>query len=88
MESSSLHLAESITPIQPLIVGGTDAALRAAEFLKQNGIWVAAIRPPTVPIGTARLRITLSAAHTNADMDRLVESLASETMSQLLGENP
>ena len=85
MDSSPLRLAESVTPIQPLIVGGADAALRAAEFLKQEGIWVAAIRPPTIPVGTARLRITLSAAHTSGDIDRLVESLGSDTMSQIGG---
>ena len=51
-----------------------DRALSAA--LEAQGLWVPAIRPPTVPVGTARLRITLSAAHTAADVQRLVEALA------------
>ena len=51
------------------------AALALAEGLKQRGILIPAIRPPTVPQGTARLRITLSAAHTEADVDQLIVAL-------------
>jgi 8-amino-7-oxononanoate synthase len=68
-------LMESSTPIQPLLVGGNEAALALSEGLRARGIWVAAIRPPTVPQGTARLRITLSAAHTGQDVAELLEAL-------------
>ena len=69
-------LADSDTAIQPLIVGDNAAALALSAALEAQGLWVPAIRPPTVPVGTARLRITLSAAHTAADVQRLVEALA------------
>jgi 8-amino-7-oxononanoate synthase len=65
----------SATAIQPLLVGGNHAAMKLSAALRERGIWVAAIRPPTVPQGTARLRITLSAAHRAADVSRLLESL-------------
>ncbi|HKW80538.1 MAG TPA: 8-amino-7-oxononanoate synthase [Casimicrobiaceae bacterium] len=66
----------SATPIQPLIVGDAGDALELSAALWERGIWVPAIRPPTVPAGKARLRITLSAAHREADVDRLAETLA------------
>lgn len=66
-------LLPSFTPIQPLQVTDSHAALRLSEHLRQRGLWVAAIRPPTVP--TARLRITLSAAHTTDDVNQLLEAL-------------
>ena len=69
------HLMTSATAIQPLLVGGNQAALDLSEKLRERGIWVAAIRPPTVPQGTARLRITLSAAHSATDVTRLIETL-------------
>lgn len=69
------HLAPSTTPIQPLIIGGNQDALAVMDGLRERGLWVPAIRPPTVPEGSARLRITLSAAHTEADVDRLVDAL-------------
>ena len=69
-------LAASETPIQPVILGSSEAALRAQDELLERGFWVVAIRPPTVPRGTARLRITLSAAHTEAQVDALSEALA------------
>ncbi len=65
----------SFTPIQPVIIGGNNEAMAAAAALDARGIWVPAIRPPTVPRGTARLRITLSAAHTVADVDQLVDAM-------------
>lgn len=71
-----LRLTPSATPIQPVIAGDAPAALAAAEALFQAGIWVTPIRPPTVPDGSARLRITFSAVHRAADVDRLLESLA------------
>jgi len=68
-------LMPSSTAIQPLLVGDNAQALKLSERLRERGIWVAAIRPPTVPQGTARLRITLSAAHTMTDLTRLIEAL-------------
>jgi 8-amino-7-oxononanoate synthase len=69
------RLLPSKTAIQPLIVGDNHAALQLAERLWEQGIWVPAIRPPTVPAGTARLRISLSAAHDDADVARLISAL-------------
>ncbi|HEX5539690.1 MAG TPA: 8-amino-7-oxononanoate synthase, partial [Methylophilaceae bacterium] len=69
------QLADSITAIQPLIVGGNEAALRLSERLLAAGMLVPAIRPPTVPKGSARLRISLSAAHSEQDVLRLVAAL-------------
>ncbi|MCC7257769.1 MAG: 8-amino-7-oxononanoate synthase [Gammaproteobacteria bacterium] len=71
-----LALAPSPSPIQPLIVGESERALALSAALAERGVWVSAIRPPTVPPGTARLRVTLSAAHEGADVDRLLEALA------------
>lgn len=65
----------SDTPIQPLIIGSNADALAVMADLREQGLWVPAIRPPTVPQGTARLRITLSAAHATADVDALVAAL-------------
>jgi 8-amino-7-oxononanoate synthase len=65
----------SETAIQPLLLGSNTAALGVSEQLWQRGLWVPAIRPPTVPQGTARLRITLSAAHSPADLERLLSAL-------------
>jgi len=71
-----LRLGSSETPIQPLVLGEADAALAASRALRSRGIWVPAIRPPTVPAGSARLRISFSAAHTFEHVDRLLEALA------------
>ena len=71
-----LDLLPSQTPIQPLSCGDERRALAMADALEARGYWVAPIRPPTVPEGRARLRITLSAAHTEADVDGLVDALA------------
>jgi 8-amino-7-oxononanoate synthase len=68
-------LMASSTPIQPLVIGTNEAALALSEGLRARGIWVPAIRPPTVPQGTARLRISLSAAHQAADVAALLEAL-------------
>jgi len=70
------RLAESATAIQPLIVGDNAAALALAARLDAQGLWVPAIRPPTVPVGSARLRITLSAAHVPPDIAQLLAALA------------
>jgi len=69
------QLMPSETAIQPLLIGDNHQALKLSEGLRERGIWVAAIRPPTVPQGTARLRITLSAAHSAADVERLIGAL-------------
>jgi 8-amino-7-oxononanoate synthase len=74
--SAGLPLADSTTPIQPVMLGGADTAVRASEALLARGFFVAAIRPPTVPADTSRLRLTLSAAHRDDDVDRLVDALA------------
>ncbi len=68
-------LLPSPTAIQPLIVGDNAAAVALSQALWERGLWVPAIRPPTVPKGTARLRISVSAAHEAADIDRLVDAL-------------
>jgi 8-amino-7-oxononanoate synthase len=70
-----LPLLASTTAIQPLLLGSADAALAAAQALERQGLLVSAIRPPTVPAGQARLRITLSAAHEDAHVDRLLTAL-------------
>ncbi len=68
-------LMTSATPIQPLVVGDNRAVMRASQALLDQGLWVTGIRTPTVPQGTARLRITFSAAHTHDDVARLIEGL-------------
>jgi 8-amino-7-oxononanoate synthase len=70
-------LADSSTAIQPLIVGDSAAAVALSARLADRGYFVPAIRPPTVPHGTARLRVSLSAAHERRDIDGLLEALAS-----------
>jgi 8-amino-7-oxononanoate synthase len=64
------------SPIIPVVLGSEQAALSASAALLQDGLWVPAIRPPTVPVGTSRLRVTLSAAHSDDDVSRLVQALA------------
>ncbi len=70
-----ITLTDSITPIQPLIIGDVDKTVLIAEQLRESGIWVGAIRPPTVPKGSARLRITITALHTHDEIDKLVSAL-------------
>ena len=69
------RLLASGTPIQPLVVGGNKAAVQIADALLEQGLWAPAIRPPTVPAGSARLRIALSAAHRAEDVERLCAAL-------------
>ncbi|HEX6734802.1 MAG TPA: 8-amino-7-oxononanoate synthase [Azonexus sp.] len=69
------RLLPSATAIQPLIVGDNAAAVALSTALWERGLWVPAIRPPTVPAGTARLRLSISAAHTADDIDRLLAAL-------------
>ncbi len=70
-----LPLMDSASPIQPLLVGDAARALRLSDALFAAGYWVSAIRPPTVPAGGARLRLTLSAAHSEADVDAVLQAL-------------
>lgn len=81
-EALGLPLLASPTAIQPLLLGTAEAALAASEALYAAGIWVSAIRPPTVPAGSARLRITLSAAHSEAQVERLLEALSTLSMTE------
>jgi 8-amino-7-oxononanoate synthase len=69
------RLLPSATAIQPLIVGDNAATVALSTALWERGLWAPAIRPPTVPAGTARLRLSISAAHTAADIDRLLAAL-------------
>ena len=69
------HLMPSQTAIQPIVIGSNADALKVAQHLDQRNIWVPAIRPPTVPEGTARLRVTLSATHTADQIDQLIQAL-------------
>jgi 8-amino-7-oxononanoate synthase len=73
--SGRWRLAPSSTAIQPLVIGGNEEAVAVSEHLARNGLLVPAIRPPTVPQGTARLRISLSAAHGAEDVERLAATL-------------
>lgn len=75
LESCCWQLMPSETPIQPLLIGSSKEAVRISDGLLSQGILVPAIRPPTVPQGTARLRISLSAAHTRQDVEQLVRAL-------------
>lgn len=75
-EAIGLVLMDSPTPIQPILIGDSERAMKLSALLKARGILVGAIRPPTVPAGSARLRVTLSAAHSEAQLERLLEALA------------
>lgn len=76
-----LDLLPSQTPIQPVLLGSESAALAASARLREAGFWVPAIRPPTVPAGGSRLRITLAATHTPAEVDNLIDALSRMTQT-------
>jgi 8-amino-7-oxononanoate synthase len=76
-QQQSIDLSDSETAIQPIIIGDAESAVQLSNVLFNQGILVTAIRPPTVPIGTSRLRITLSARHTHHHIDQLIEILTS-----------
>jgi len=73
-----LDTGASTTQIVPVILGSPEAAIGMCEGLKRAGLWASAIRPPTVPVGTARLRVAFTAAHEDSDIDRLLDVLATE----------
>lgn len=75
LQNTRWQLMPSPTAIQPILIGDNDAALHIAQALAEQGIWVPAIRPPTVPKSSARLRITLSAAHSIGQLERLLAAL-------------
>ncbi len=75
-ELIDVGLMPSDTPIQPLLIGDSQRALDLARQLEAKGFWVSAIRPPTVPRGSARLRVTLSAAHSQQQVQSLLAALA------------
>lgn len=72
---ANIPIFSSETSIQPIVLGSADNAIKAQEQLKQLNIWLTAIRPPTVPHNTARLRVTITASHLSEDIDYLVNSL-------------
>jgi 8-amino-7-oxononanoate synthase len=74
----------SRTPIQPVLVGADDAAVNVSNALFEQGFWVPAIRPPTVPAGTARLRVTFSATHTSTQVEQLLAALRALRTSGVL----
>ncbi|KFE49233.1 8-amino-7-oxononanoate synthase [Pseudomonas congelans] len=74
-EQIGLQLMDSFTPIQPIMIGDAGRALRLSQLLRERGLLVTAIRPPTVPAGSARLRVTLSAGHSEADVQLLLNTL-------------
>lgn len=86
-DALGLQLLDSPTPIQPLLIGDSERAMQLSAGLRKRGIMISAIRPPTVPRGTARLRVTLSAAHSDADIDRLLEALQ-HTLADLPEKDP
>ena len=75
-QALGLNLMDSPTPIQPIIIGDSAQAMAISAQLRAQGILVGAIRPPTVAVGSARLRITLSAAHSSAQVQQLLDALA------------
>ncbi|UVJ43670.1 8-amino-7-oxononanoate synthase [Pseudomonas sp. LS1212] len=75
-EQIGLELMDSFTPIQPIMIGESERALRLSQMLRERGLLVTAIRPPTVPAGSARLRVTLSAAHSETQVQLLLDALA------------
>jgi 8-amino-7-oxononanoate synthase len=75
-------LPEAVSPIVPVILGTADAAIEGAQLLEAHGFLVAAIRPPTVPRGTARLRLTFTAQHPDEEIERLAEIVRTRILAQ------
>ncbi len=78
-EQLSLELLDSTTPIQPIVLGDAKRAVQLSTALEDQGLLIAAIRPPTVPAGTSRLRVTFTSEHTDEDLDRLLTALERTT---------
>jgi 8-amino-7-oxononanoate synthase len=76
LQAQGWTLMDSATPIQPIHMGSSERALALSAALVERGFWVGAIRPPTVPAGTARLRLTLSASHDDAALASLLSAMA------------
>jgi 8-amino-7-oxononanoate synthase len=76
-----LNLPEAVSPIVPIVIGDAKAALDAARLLEDEGFLVVAIRPPTVPEGTARLRVAFTALHPDAEVERLADTIRSRILS-------
>lgn len=85
MSFSSWEKTPSSTPIQPVILGSNASALVVAKLLDEAGYWIPAIRPPTVPVGSSRLRITFSANHSVHDLRALIKTL--KVIEQKVGNN-
>ena len=77
-KQAGLPMLPSRTAIQPLMIGDNSRVLLLAERCRQQGFWLSAIRPPTVPAGKSRLRITLTARHTTEHIERLIELIHNE----------
>ncbi|MCH7864881.1 MAG: 8-amino-7-oxononanoate synthase [Proteobacteria bacterium] len=80
--TAALGLAEAESPIVPIVLGGTERTLQASRLLEDEGFLVIAIRPPTVPDGTARLRVTFSAAHEDEDIERLAAIIGTRILDE------
>ena len=74
LQQSGFDVPSGFTPIIPVLLGDAERALRWSKQLLAEGIFISAIRPPTVPVGSARLRVTVTAAHTDSDLERCVEA--------------
>ena len=83
-----LVVLPSDTPVQAVMMGSAEQAVRASQLLRAHGVQVSAIRPPTVPQGQSRLRITLSAAHSDEQLDRLLHALESVQRNLLSMDQP
>ena len=83
MFTKALGLTPAASPIVPIILGSTERTLEASRLLQDEGFLVIAIRPPTVPDGTARLRVTFTAGHDDADIARLVDIVKTRILDQV-----
>jgi 8-amino-7-oxononanoate synthase len=76
LRARGVNVPKGVTPIIPVLIGAAEKAVRASSLLEQEGFWIPAIRPPTVPEGTARLRVCVNAAHTGEQVERATEAIA------------
>ena len=82
----ALNLPVAESPIVPLVLGDPETTLKASAFLEEEGFLVTAIRPPTVPQGTARLRFTFTALHRDEDIDRLADLVRTRILNKRAAE--